>query len=142
MFTTPLRWLELTVDESIRKLFDSLRAPLAFMLTPNSLAVQIGAGLRVGLRAAGGASEHAGRQHDEVEEVAARQRQVFELVLLDQARDASLRRLDQRRRRLHRHLLDAAPTSIVKLMVLVSATWSRMFSWMTVLKPWSVARMV
>ena len=37
MLTTPLRWLELTVEESIRKLLDSVRAPLAFMLTPNSL---------------------------------------------------------------------------------------------------------
>ena len=37
MLTTPLRWLELTVEESTRKLFDSARAPFAFMLTPNSL---------------------------------------------------------------------------------------------------------
>ena len=37
MLTTPLRWLELTVEESMRKLFDSARAPLAFMFTPNSL---------------------------------------------------------------------------------------------------------
>ncbi len=37
MFTMPLRWLELTVEESTRKLFDSARAPLAFMFTPNSL---------------------------------------------------------------------------------------------------------
>ena len=37
MLTTPLRWLELTVDESIRKLLDSVRAPFAFMFTPNSL---------------------------------------------------------------------------------------------------------
>jgi hypothetical protein len=34
---TPLRWLELTVAESTMKLFDSVRAPFAFMLTPNSL---------------------------------------------------------------------------------------------------------
>jgi hypothetical protein len=37
MLATPLRWLELTVDESTRKLLDSVRAPLAFMLTPYSL---------------------------------------------------------------------------------------------------------
>ncbi len=34
---TPLRWLELTVEESTRKLFDSTRPPFAFMPTPNSL---------------------------------------------------------------------------------------------------------
>ena len=36
-FTTPLRWLELTVAESTMKLFDSVRPPLPFMLTLNSL---------------------------------------------------------------------------------------------------------
>ena len=35
--TTPLRWLELIVDESTMKLFDSVRAPFAFMLTLYSL---------------------------------------------------------------------------------------------------------
>ena len=34
---TPLRWLEVTDSESTRKLLDSVRAPLACMLTPNSL---------------------------------------------------------------------------------------------------------
>ena len=37
MLATPLRWLELTVAESTMKLLDSVRAPFAFMPTPNSL---------------------------------------------------------------------------------------------------------
>ena len=85
MFTTPLRWLELTVEESIRKLLDSVRAPLAFMLTPNSLLYRSDVRLRVRLSSAGGAADHAWRQHDEAEEVAAHEGQVLHLRLLDEA---------------------------------------------------------
>ena len=50
----------------------------------------------VGLRAASGAAEDAGGEHDEVEEVAAGKRQIFDLAFLDDARDAALRGFDER----------------------------------------------
>ena len=69
------------------------------------VVVEVGVGLRIGLAAAGRPSHDTGREDDEIEEVASDEGQVLDLVLLDQAGDASLRGLDQRRLGGDRHLL-------------------------------------
>ena len=69
------------------------------------VAVEVRAGLRIGLRAARRPAEHARGEHDQTEKVAAGEREVLDLTLLDESRHAALRGFNQRRGRLHRHLL-------------------------------------
>ena len=71
------------------------------------VVVDVAGGLGVGVAAAGGQAGHAGREDDQVEEVAPDERDVLDLVLLDEAGHARLRGLDEGRLCDDRHLLGA-----------------------------------
>ena len=63
MLVTPLRWLESMEAESMRKLLDSAREPLAFRLMPIFRIEDVAGGLSVSLSAAAGEAAHTRGEH-------------------------------------------------------------------------------